>query len=277
VKKQGVPNIVIDFPATPPVDLRRVSKHIFILEERVDIEKSFAFPFEDREWLSKLGLGAVISMVPILNFAWSGYMVGILRNVMNNLEEPLPTWEDLGRKFTDGLILFLASLIYALPVLVLLFVPLGLMAFSGMLSGNGNIEEIARTLGDAGGILFACLLCFFFLYGMALSLIYPAILVMFAREGTLAACFKLGAAFELIRRNAGAFFTAWGLSLAASLGVGLAISFVSFVLSFIPCLGSLVGLAVSLISVVYTSAVYAHLFGQFGRAARGQSQLVPAG
>ena len=72
----------------------------------MDAEKSFTFPFEDTEWVSKLGLGALISMVPILNFAWSGYLVDIIRNVMNNDAEPLPTWDDLGKKFNDGLILF---------------------------------------------------------------------------------------------------------------------------------------------------------------------------
>ena len=30
----------------------------------MDIGKSFSYPFEDNQWLSKLGLGAVISMVP---------------------------------------------------------------------------------------------------------------------------------------------------------------------------------------------------------------------
>ena len=61
------------------------------LEEIMNIEKSFTFPFEDKQWISKLGLGAVIGLVPILNFAWSGYMIGIIRNVMNNMTEPLPT------------------------------------------------------------------------------------------------------------------------------------------------------------------------------------------
>lgn len=243
----------------------------------MDIEKSFAFPFEDQEWPSKLGLGAAISMVPILNFAWSGYMVGVIRNVMNNTGEPLPTWEDLGKKFMEGLILFAASLIYALPVVILLFAPLGLSAFSGVLAADGTVEDLARTIGAASGVLFAGYLCILLLYGLAFSLLYPVIMVMFAREGTFASCFKWGEAFRLISRNAGAFFTAWGISLAASLGVSLAISFVGFVLGWIPCLGGLLGLALSLVSVVYTSVVYAHLFGQFGRAVLGQSQIVPAG
>ena len=38
----------------------------------MDIGKSFSYPFEDKEWISKLGLGAVITIVPVLNLAWSG-------------------------------------------------------------------------------------------------------------------------------------------------------------------------------------------------------------
>jgi hypothetical protein len=151
------------------------------------IEKSFTFPFEDKDWVSKLGLGALITIVPILNFAWSGYLVGILRNVMNDAVEPLPSWDDLGRKFTDGLILFAAGLIYAMPILIVFCMPVGILAFSGRLSEINNLERIS----EAGGALLACILCVFTLYGIALSAIYPAILILFSREGTFAACFKL--------------------------------------------------------------------------------------
>jgi len=50
----------------------------------MNIGKSFSFMFEDKQWVSKLGLGALITFIPILNFAWTGYMVGVIRNVMNN-------------------------------------------------------------------------------------------------------------------------------------------------------------------------------------------------
>ena len=143
----------------------------------MDIGKSFSFPFEDKEWISKLGLGIVITLVPILSFAWSGYMVGIIRNVMNNVTEPLPSWDDLGKKFTDGLILFAAGLIYALPALILLCLPLSVIAFSGILSGNQNLEAAARSIAAAGSLLLFGLLCLVILYALALSVIYPAILL----------------------------------------------------------------------------------------------------
>jgi hypothetical protein len=240
----------------------------------MNVEKSFSYPFEDKDWLNKLGLGALISMVPILNFAWSGYLVDIIRNVMNNDTEPLPTWDDLGKKFNEGLILFGAGLIYTAPILIALCLPLGISASSDLFSGNSNIQDIGRMLAETGGVVFFCLLCVFLLYGLVLSIIYPAILVLFAREGTFASCFKLRDAFDMINKNASSFFTAWALSLAASLGVGLLAGFVNLVVSWIPCIGWIVGLVLGLGAASYNTVVYAHLFGQVGRSAFEDKQAI---
>jgi hypothetical protein len=115
------------------------------------------------------------------------------------------------------------------------------------------------------------------IYSLALSVIYPALLVRFAREGTFAACFNFRAAFELINRHAGPFFTAWGLSLGAGLGVGLVVGLVNGLVGWIPCLGWVVALVLGLGSTAYITTFYAHLFGQFAIEAGGQGeQIVPA-
>jgi len=240
----------------------------------MDIEKSFSFSFEDKQWVSKLGLGAVITMVPILNFAWSGYMVGIMRNVMSNVQEPLPNWDDFGKKFSDGLILFLAGLVYSLPMLVVICLPLSIMVVPSILAANGDMQEIADAIAGAGSVLFLCLLCVFFVYALILSVIYPAILVIFAREGTLASCFKFREVFDLIGKNTSAFFTAWGVSVGASLVVGFMAGLAQIILAFIPCIGQIISLVLTIGIVVYTSVIYTHLFGQFGNAAFGQNQQI---
>lgn len=242
----------------------------------MDIGKSFSYPFEDRQWLSKLGLGAIIAMVPILNFAWSGYMVGILRNMISNVQEPLPNWDDFGKKFMDGLILFLAGLVYALPIVVLSCLPLGFMTIPAIMSGNQDLQGLAEGLAGVGGVLFTGMMCVLVVYGLVLSVIYPAILVVFAREGTFASCFRFGEVFGLISKHAGPFFTAWGISILAGLAVGLVASTVSMVLGLIPCLGWILSLAISLGIVVYTSAIYSHLFGQFGQIAFQDKPLITA-
>jgi hypothetical protein len=83
----------------------------------MDIGKSFSFPFEDEKWLSKLVIGAIVSAIPIVNIIFAGYIVDTIRNVMAGLARPLPEWVDWGDKFMKGLILFLASLVYSIPVI----------------------------------------------------------------------------------------------------------------------------------------------------------------
>jgi hypothetical protein len=237
----------------------------------MNINKAFSYPFEDKQWISKLGIGAVIGMVPILNFAWNGYLVGILQNVIGNTEEPLPNWDNFEKKFMDGLILFAAGLVYSLPILLVACLPMGIMGISGAIAGNGDFQDAGEVLAGVGGLLGLCLGGLFFVYAILLSIVYPAILVLFAREGTFASCFKFREVIDLISKNAGPFFTAWGVSLLAALGVGLVAGIVSAVLGWIPCVGWIVALIASVGSTIYGTVIYAHLFGQFGAMAVTQN------
>lgn len=69
----------------------------------MDISKPFSFAFGDNQWVNKLGLGALITLIPVLNFAWTGYMVELMRNVMKDAPQLLPSRDDLSRKFNEGL------------------------------------------------------------------------------------------------------------------------------------------------------------------------------
>jgi uncharacterized protein DUF4013 len=240
----------------------------------MDIGKSFSYPFEDKQWVSKMGLGALISLVPILNFAMTGYMIQIVRNLMGGAEEPLPTWDDMGKKFMDGLMLILAGFVYALPIIILSCLSLSVLSVPAILAGNGNSQDIAEALTGVGSVMLAAMGCLFVAYGLGLSVIFPAIYILYAREGTFASCFKLREVFDIIGKNAGAFFTAWGISLLAGLGVGLVAGTVSSVLGLIPCIGWIVSIVITLGVGVYLSMIYSHLFGQFGRQAFGQTPLI---
>lgn len=240
----------------------------------MNIGKSFSFVFEDKQWVSKLGLGALITFIPILNFAWTGYMVGIMRNVMNNAQEPLPTWDDFGKKLTDGLLLAVASLVYSLPIIVVFCLPMSFMIVPAILAGNADMQGLAEAIAGFGSVLFICLTCVFVIYALALSVVFPAILVIFAREGTLASCFKFRDVFELISKNTTPFLTAWGVSIGASFAVSFIVSAAQVILNFIPCLGQIAALILTVGIVVYTTAIYGHLFGQFGNIAAGQNQSV---
>jgi hypothetical protein len=251
-------------------------KKIFVSsqEEIMDVGRSFSYQFEDKQWISKLGIAALILFVPILNFALSGYIISLMRNVMNDSLVPLPNWDDLNKKFIDGLILVAARLIYFLPIIIL-FIPFGIIVISSVVSGNHNLHDIGNLMTGAGSLLFICLACVIAVYFLALSIIFPAIELVFAREGTFTSLFKLREAFDIVSRNAGLFFTAWIVYFVASLGLSFLLGTLNLMVSWIPCLGILVSLIISFGSVTYLLTINAYLFGQFGLVAFGKSQ--PAG
>ena len=86
----------------------------------MDIAKSFTYVFDDEQWVSKVGMGALVSLLSFLIIPiplLTGWLVGITRNVMNGEKHPMPAWDDLGTLFRDGLSLLVASLVYTLPFL----------------------------------------------------------------------------------------------------------------------------------------------------------------
>ncbi len=225
--------------------------------------RAFTYAFEDKEWTRKLGIFLVILLVPILNFAGIGYSVDIMRRIIKGDPQPLPDWDDLGKKFMDGLLLALASIIYALPILLLACLPLALILVPIFLSGNSNSQDIANALGGASAIAFACLGCFAFVYGLALSVLIPAIYVKYAAEGTFASCFNFKEIFAVIRRNTGAYFTAWIVYVGISFGASLVGGLIGGLLSWIPCIGQLAVFAISFAAAEYTILVFSHMFGQY--------------
>jgi hypothetical protein len=228
----------------------------------MEIGKSFSYPFEDSQWISKLGLGAVINLVPILNFAWIGYTVETMKNVIAGEPHPLPDWSDLGKKFMDGLFLAIAMLIYSLPGLLLLGLPIAFMVIPALFNNDSNMLNALTTVLTGVTCVLGCLVA---LYALVVSFFYPAVMLHFANKSTFGACFEVKAIFALVSSGFSDYLTAWAVWIGASLVIGIAFSMVSGILSLIPCVGWVVSLLGGLLVAVYTSTLEAHLFGQFAR------------
>jgi hypothetical protein len=235
----------------------------------MDIGKSFSYPFQDNKWLSKLFIGALVSIVPILNFAWAGYLVDLVKNVMNRAAEPLPEWTEFGDKFMKGLLIWVAGLIYALPAICL-----GTIFFTtaGLTLGSVTQGDYANTVGSifsGVGILLTCLIV---LYGLLLSFFYPAMIVHFAGKETFGSLFEVGAIIKFASSNLSKYLTAWLIGIVAAIVVGIVLGLVSTVLGIIPCLGWILAWIVGGIGGVYITTIWGHLFGQV--AAEGSPMTV---
>lgn len=226
----------------------------------MDIGKAFTYAFEDQDWVEKLGLGALISIVPFLNFAWSGYQLEMIRRVGEDRALPLPDWDDLGKKFLDGLIIAFAGFVYMLPGFLLFALPLALVVIP-LLIQNQDVQQVVGVI-TAGAYL--AIFALWLIYVVLFSVLFPAIQVHFARTGTLGACFQVGSIFKLAFSNAGQYFTAWLVNILVGLFGGMLIGLVAGFVGLVPCLGWLLSAAISLLGTIWLGTIFAYLFGRVG-------------
>lgn len=225
----------------------------------MDVARAFTYFSDDERWIGKLGIGVLISLLSFLilpAFLLSGYMVGITRNVMNGVKRPLPEWEDLGTLFMDGLSIVIVSIVYTLP-----FWLLTCIAFATTI-GFGGLSEATQISDDAvaAGILatWGLVGCLFLVFMLALFFFSPAIVIQYVRHGDIASCFRFGEVLALVRDNFADILIASLTPFAAS----FVLSIVVTALNIIPCLGTIVGLALSFAMGPYLATVTGHLYGQ---------------
>ena len=192
--------------------------------------KLLRYTFEDAKWVSKLLIGALISIIPFVNIAWGGYTCEIIRRVSRQDPEPLAGWDDFGKKFMQGLVLVIAGLIYSLPILILSLFTIPL--FVGAASTESDMQSMLATAGTGIGIVIGCLIV---LYALLLSVFMPAVQVNYARKATFGSCFEIGAIIRLATSNLGNYLLAWLAYLVFAVLAGLVGGGIASILGLIPC------------------------------------------
>ncbi len=145
--------------------------------------RAIGFPFDDRDWLSKTIIGALMMVLgTVLPFIPLGYQLYVARAVMRGESRPLPGASDLGVTLSEGLIAFVASVIYALPVWVLACC----LSVSSAILGNS----------DMGGLLLLCLsLCMGLLvlvYSLLAGALFVVGMIRYAQEGDFVVFLRFG-------------------------------------------------------------------------------------
>jgi hypothetical protein len=200
----------------------------------MDFGKAFTFTFDDPDWIKKVLIGGVVTLVPIVNFAATGYSLEVTKRVINGEPRLLPEWDDFGGKFVKGLLVFVIGFVYALPILLLVCLMQGGMMLLGGAAGSSRSGSDAA--GGAIGILSACFGCLIFLYSLFLGLVLPAAIGNYAARGELGAAFRFADIASLVQKNIGAYLMvllieiAGGLvaSLIGSIACGIGLIFTAF-------------------------------------------------
>ena len=216
--------------------------------DRLEIEEAFGFVFRSKGWFGKmllLDLFALLSVVLVGAFFCYGYLIEISRAVRRG-ERELPPWNQLGKKFVDGLLLGIAFLIWAIPPLILGGLLAGLTAAICTTSESG--ETTCNPNGLAVGLIVLLSIALFALY-ILLFVLVPAIWAQFL-DGGFGAALKVAAVF---RR---AVFKP---------GITLLVLLMYIATSFVAGLGVIAVFIGLLFTFPYAFFVQSHLYGQYAR------------
>ncbi len=204
----------------------------------MNFTKAFTYIFDDPRWLEKLVIPLLVTLIPVIGWmVAAGYLLRVTRNVAEHQVEPLPELEfgaDLGRGFN----LFVANLVYGLPVLVvslLLSLPLALTQ-----NGNGT-TFFAIALAIFGGFLFL-------LYVLFLLIIMPVVNANLATKGRIGAAFEFKEIFRMVGNN----FKAWLIVVGGTILCNVIIA----------PIGGILLVVGAIITSFYAQLIIAHLTGQ---------------
>ena len=234
----------------------------------MDIGKAFGFIGEDENWVNKLGLGAIFAAIPFINFAVFGYQIQVARNVAAGEERPLPTWDDFGKYFLDGLRMIVPVVVLLLPIICLYFAAfIGFFAYieSGdpaVMANRYSGSEPPMEIFAMMAIMFTCVMP----YSLFTYFVMPMFGIQIARKGTVASCFQVSEMWQLFRSQVGNYILIVLIMFGLYIGAAFVIMPVGLVLSFIPCIGTILYMFLYGAIILLTMVVTGHMQGQFIKA-----------
>ena len=218
----------------------------------MDFGRAFSYAFQDPDWLKKVGLAAVIMLIPVVgSIVVLGWGLEITRRLINNETDLLPDWSNFGEFLSKGFQAFVVTLAYLLPSLVINICQQGIAISMNAAANSGNGSQ---QMAGVAGFAAICLSCLSIVFSIAAGFLIPAALGTLADTGQLGAAFRFNQIIGLVRSAPGPY-------LLQLLVVGVA-SLILIPVGIIVCIVGV--LAVS----AYLTTVSSHLTGQSYKIAR---------
>jgi len=166
----------------------------------VSLKRAFKAFFGNPDWLKKSALAMLGMLVPYVGaIVVMGYGLEYMRGVAWRKDDKLPEWSDLARYLKTGFGAFVVSLVYSLPVIIVLsivtFIPFIIFATS--------------SSGEAYVVAFAIIIA---LLSMPLSLAWAALtqggILRFAAYDKIGEGLRVQEVLASVAKTKGAFWSA---------------------------------------------------------------------
>jgi hypothetical protein len=208
--------------------------------------RAFSFAFEDPDWLKKIGIAALVSLIPLVGQIFLvGWGVEVMRRVINRDAVPLPDWTDFSGHLVRGLKATVVYLVFSLPMILFGFcLWAGMMGSTLLFAGDEANVEAASIAMIVVAVALSCLML---IYGILMAFLLPAALARMAVSGNLSDAFRIGDVFKLVRAAPGPYV----LAILGSMLAGI-----------IGSLGSIACGIGAVLTGAYAGAITGHLYGQ---------------
>jgi hypothetical protein len=233
------------------------------------------YPFHDEDWIKKvviyglvMFLGIFIIPLPLLG----GYGLRLLRGVVETGEPRLPEWDDFGDLYRDGLAQIVISIVYGLPLYILLcgaMVPLFGAPFAMATADNAPGLAVGGMIVGYG--LAFGLIGLASLIGLFVSFILYVALARYVDTGDLGSAFRFREVWDTLKANLGHFALAFAVYYGLSAGLGFAMQILMYTIVLICILPF-----VMVVATFYGQALMGALYGLAYREAREKLDAAPS-
>jgi hypothetical protein len=231
-------------------------------------DQLITFPFKDQRWVGKFVVGGLLSLcgmlIPLFLIPVSGYRLRVMRRALAEGTYALPDWDDWGELIGSGLKVWLVTIVYGLPLWVMVFCGSGMLAAGSILFSIGVAEESLLAMIGIDLVLMG-----FVVFGVGMILAFPVgflIPVALARMvsyDSLNSAFQFGDVWRELKTGFKQYVLAFLFYFALSMGASIAAS----LLLYTVCLTCLYPFALGF-AMVYTVVMYGTLFGLAYRETR---------
>ncbi|MEM9773127.1 MAG: DUF4013 domain-containing protein [Chloroflexota bacterium] len=91
--------------------------------EALNYLKSLVFPFSEKQWPLRIFMAWVIGLIPGLNLIlYRGWRLDLVRRISNKQADRLPQVRNVGQMLVDGCILWMMTLVYSIPLILMIVV-----------------------------------------------------------------------------------------------------------------------------------------------------------
>jgi hypothetical protein len=200
----------------------------------VDIGRSIQYWLQDPNWIKKVLIGGLLTLIPFIGWMIvGGYMIRTVQRVGSGMDQPLPEWGEWGDDLARGFKLLVLIIVWMLPVWAITILTIGL-------------SVVDETAGGVAGIMLNCLV---FIYSIAFYFIFPILVGRLAAREQLTDGFDVSGIIQDAQKIPSQLLIFLVVYIAASVVAGF-------------------GIILCIIGVIFTSfiayLVIAHMVGQIG-------------